>query len=302
MERVIGKYGNENSEFVLIVLAGIHGNEKAGIGTLNYLFDFFDKKKAKVNAQVIGIAGNTKAIEENTRFIHKDLNRQWYSSKITKLKALPHGMLNTAEDHEQKEMIAVLETLFEENKNKQIFLVDLHTTSAKGGCFSITNPVAKSSEYACMIPVPVINGMTTILKGTTLEFCYDNDIAAIAYEAGQHVEPASVERMKAGLISVLYKNNCISKEIYDCFLEEIRELEDFNAQLPKAVNVIYRHPVDDEDEFVMKKGYSNFQPIAKGEQLATDKNGAILSPHDGLILMPLYQKKGSDGFFIVAEL
>ncbi|MEO1085677.1 MAG: aspartoacylase, partial [Acidobacteriota bacterium] len=30
-----------------------------------------------------------------------------------------------------------------------------------------------------------------------------------------------------------------------------------------------------------------------------DRRGDILSPHDGLILMPLYQQQGEDGFFLV---
>mgnify|MGYP000026465552 CR=1 FL=1 len=71
--------------------------------------------------------------------------------------------------------------------------------------------------------------------------------------------------------------------------------------LPSQVNVVYRHPIEEEDEFEMKPGYSNFQKIENGELLAKDKHGEIKSHKDGLILMPLYQKKGEDGFFIVEE-
>jgi succinylglutamate desuccinylase len=49
----------------------------------------------------------------------------------------------------------------------------------------------------------------------------------------------------------------------------------------------------------MKKGYRNFQEIAQNEILATDKNGVIKAPYDCRILMPLYQKQGNDGFFLV---
>ena len=51
----------------------------------------------------------------------------------------------------------------------------------------------------------------------------------------------------------------------------------------------------------MNPGYSNFQKIKEGEVLAKDKHGEIVSHTDGMILMPLYQKKGEDGFFIIRE-
>ena len=49
----------------------------------------------------------------------------------------------------------------------------------------------------------------------------------------------------------------------------------------------------------MKKGFKNFDPIKKGDVLAEDNTGLILAKMDGLILMPLYQSKGSDGFYVV---
>ena len=36
-----------------------------------------------------------------------------------------------------------------------------------------------------------------------------------------------------------------------------------------------------------------------GEILAEDQHGAIRAKDDGLILMPLYQRKGTEGFFLV---
>ncbi|HEX6279927.1 MAG TPA: hypothetical protein VFZ49_07910, partial [Pyrinomonadaceae bacterium] len=48
-------------------------------------------------------------------------------------------------------------------------------------------------------------------------------------------------------------------------------------------------------------GYENFDPVARDQVLACDRNGIIRSPRKGLILMPLYQSKGEDGFFIGRE-
>ena len=51
----------------------------------------------------------------------------------------------------------------------------------------------------------------------------------------------------------------------------------------------------------MKPGYRNFQRITKGEELAMDKKGPIYAPKEGMIIMPLYQNSGNDGFFLVEE-
>jgi len=51
----------------------------------------------------------------------------------------------------------------------------------------------------------------------------------------------------------------------------------------------------------MYPDYKNFQKVSKGEVIAKDKNGEIVAPVDALILMPLYQKQGDDGFFLIKE-
>lgn len=49
----------------------------------------------------------------------------------------------------------------------------------------------------------------------------------------------------------------------------------------------------------MEPGFFNFKTIAKGQVLANEKKGQILSHRNARIFMPLYQKQGSDGFFII---
>ncbi|MCB9227915.1 MAG: succinylglutamate desuccinylase/aspartoacylase family protein [Chitinophagales bacterium] len=300
MERVIGRYGKYGAAKTFLVFAGIHGNEKAGIYALQELFKEFEEANVPFDGTVIGIAGNLKAIKDNVRFTHKDLNRQWYLSKIRKLGALPFGMLNTAEDVEQKQILDLILDIVHD-KGKKLMLVDLHTTSAKGGSFSITNAHAKSTEYALQIPVPVIDKMITKIKGTTLEYFNDIGLPAIAFEAGQHEDPIAVQRMKAALVYMFYHAGCIESGVVEKYKDAYSEMETSFKNLPKHVEVIYRHPIEEDDKFIMKPGYVNFQSIKKGEVLAHDKHGEIVSHTDGLMLMPLYQSKGEDGFFIVKE-
>lgn len=301
MERIIGRYGKFGAAKTFIIFAGIHGNEKAGIIALKELFAEFEAQQIEFNGTVLGIAGNIAALEQNARFIHKDLNRQWYLSKIKKLGALPFGLLNTVEDLEQKEILELIQDIVDD-KGTQLMLIDLHTTSAKGGCFCITNTNPRSTELALQIPVPVINGMTSKISGTTLEYFDQLGLPAIAFEAGQHAEPEAVNRIKAGLVSVFSKTACLAESAMEKYQAAYDKMEQDYAHLPHNVNVLYRHPVEEEDAFEMIEGYTNFQKISKGEVLAHDKKGSILAPYSGLILMPLYQKKGNDGFFIVEEI
>lgn len=300
MERLIGRYGKFGAAKTFIIFAGIHGNEKAGIQALNELFEDFTREQIAFDGTIIGIAGNLKALEQNARFIHKDLNRQWYLSKIRKLGALPYGMLNTQEDIEQKEILDLILEIIHD-KGKKLMLIDLHTTSAKGGCFTITNSLLRSSEIALQIPVPVINGMTNKIGGTTLEYFDQLALPAIAFEAGQHEELAAVNRIKAALVSIFKFTDCLEQDLVNKYEDSFVQMQKDFAHLPRKVNVLYRHPVEEDDGFVMEDGYGNFQKVTKGEVLAHDKHGPITSHLDGLILMPLYQKKGSDGFFIVEE-
>ena len=63
-----------------------------------------------------------------------------------------------------------------------------------------------------------------------------------------------------------------------------------------------RHAITPEDEFEMLPGFNNFDPVTRGQRLAADARGEIKAGERGLVLMPLYQKLGEDGFFIGREI
>jgi len=48
----------------------------------------------------------------------------------------------------------------------------------------------------------------------------------------------------------------------------------------------------------MKSGFNNFAPITGGDVLAFDKDGSVCAEESGVLLMPLYQRLGDDGYFI----
>jgi len=94
------------------------------------------------------------------------------------------------------------------------------------------------------------------------------DTVAVCFESGQHDDLASVDNAVAAIINCLRSVGCVASH-----------------------NIENKH-----DE---RPGYKNFQWVKKNELLAQDKHGEIRSKSDGLILMPLYQKQGNDGFFLI---
>jgi len=78
-------------------------------------------------------------------------------------------------------------------------------------------------------------------------------------------------------------------------------LQEGTRHLPKALELRYRHPIGDEDEFEMLPGLHSFQRVVEGEKLAKDRRGHVRSPERGRLLMPLYQAQGEDGFFLIRE-
>src|SRR6185503_1806567 len=64
------------------------------------------------------------------------------------------------------------------------------------------------------------------------------------------------------------------------------------------VEIVQRHAVSERDRFEMDPGFNNFDPVRRGQVVASDNNGRVLAEESGLLLMPLYQKLGDDGYFI----
>jgi succinylglutamate desuccinylase len=214
-----------------------------------------------------------------------------------------------AEDLEIAELFDVVHTEIQGFKPQTLVLLDLHTTSAGGGVFCIPTDDKASLKLAKALRPPVILNLFEGVSGTLLRFAaeghfqiggFPKNTIGLAFEAGQHDDPLSVSRSVSAIVNCLRATGCIGEK--DLKSRHDADLQQFTAALPKVTRLLHVHHICPGDGFQMRPDYSNFQPVQQGEHLADDATGAILSPHNGLILMPLYQLKGSDGFFIVEEL
>jgi len=292
--RILGRISGNPEGPVFICVGGIHGNERAGIYAIQEVFDSLSNGSDDFNGEFIGLAGNLSALNTNKRYVDKDLNRLFSTERAESL-FQDEAELCT-EDIEQKELLRIFHSLKQNYTDKKIVMLDLHTTSASGGTFTIAMENEQSKQICSELEVTSIHGLESVLNGTTLNYFDEIGFTALGFEAGQHNDPVSIIRMK----SAIYITLAAIGAYFSPELQNHKQLlKALRKDQPNRVKFIYRHQINKGDNFIMKAGYKNFQKIEKGEHLADDKSGPIYSKSDGIILMPLYQPQGDDGFFMV---
>lgn len=303
--RVIGAYQGQQKGPLIICIGGVHGNEPAGVQALELVFKMLDvepitNSQFNYKGRIVGLRGNLQALDTGARFITEDLNRIWTTERVNYVKSVPLDEL-LDEEFELRMLIDTIEREIKTYQPEEVYFLDLHTTTAYGGIFSLATENDKSVEIAKGLYAPVVLGMMKGIKGTTMHYFNEKNlkvpITGIVFESGQHTEVLSVNRAVAGIINLLRASEAVSKDDVENVHDEL--LIAYSANLPKVVDLLYSHKVEEGDKFVMNPDYKNFQRVELGEVLAHDENGAITAPNAGLILMPLYQPQGEDGFFIV---
>jgi succinylglutamate desuccinylase len=312
-KRRIGTYTGTRRGPLVVVLTAMHGNEPAGVAAMEEVFQMLEREPSvnpefEFAGRIVGLIGNRMAYATRQRFIERDLNRLWHPDSIHAIRT----QAPSKRDPEGREAVELFEAIQAELIDYQpdtLVLVDLHTTSAAGGIFTI--PLEQdphSLELARELHAPVVLGLLQGLGGTMLHFAAANGFKTqqwpestqcVAFEAGQHDDPLSVSRAISAVINAMRGVGCVRPEDVDNRHDAI--LREYAAQLPEVTRITHVQHLSQGDGFLMRPGYANFQRIKAGEHLADTTNGPILAPHDGRILMPLYQPQGSDGFFVVEE-
>jgi len=298
-KHLLGEYSQGKKGPLFVCLAGVHGNEHAGIHAFKRVLAHLKKTNPNFLGELVGIAGNLPAINTHERFIEKDLNRQWTPKQMEYVKSIPKRQLTNSEDIQQRNLLILFERLMTQTPHSPIVLMDMHTMSAQNSLpFAIANNTPLSKELATNLGVPALQGVENIIKGTTLHYFTEMFMSAFGFEAGQHDDPQSIERLEAAIWMTLHKVNSIAPHNVPDFQNQRFKLSNIGEGMPELVEFIYRHGIVPSDEFTMLPGFQNFQKVKKGQLLAHDKTGEVRAPYDGFVLMPLYQKQGEDGFFL----
>ena len=307
MNRIIGKYKGSEPGPLLVITAAMHGNEPAGVKALDLLFKMLEVEPItnpdfKYNGEIIGLIGNVKAYTEKKRFVQKDINRCWHRDYVNKLLQKDKSILQN-EDFEIRDILDSVSDEINRTNPDKLYLLDLHTTSSDGGIFCIATRDSESIDIAHKIHAPVIVGLLDGISGTTLHyFNRENkgiETTAIAFEGGHHDDPLAVNRCIAATINFMRAVGVINGDDVENRHDYI--LKEYSKNLPDVLNVKYRYHVEDNSRWQMKPRYRKFQKISAGEILAKYNGENVMAVSDGLLLMPLYQSQGHDGFFIVEE-
>ena len=282
----------------LIILGGIHGNEPAGVHAANRVLLRMQERRSVMRGSVLLLRGNTRALDQGVRYISADLNRQW-TAKNVRAAEVDRTATEVSELQEQSELLTVLQEVVSRAQG-EVYFLDLHSTSAHGEPFATVGDTLRNRRFALSFPLRIVLGLEEQIEGTLLEYTNNLGVITMGFEAGQHEALTSVDHHEA----VIWSATAATGN-FRC--EDLPELKECRSLLRRAsgglrvVEVRYRHSIVPEDRFKMEAGFKNFQPVRRGQLLAKDLGGEIKASETGLILLPLYQALGDDGFFLGRE-
>jgi len=298
-DRFLGRVRGDRPGPSLICVGGIHGNEPAGVYALERVLAALKSRSDALAGEFVALAGNRAALAKKCRFVDRDLNRAWTDERLARLRAEDAVGLE-AEDLEQVELLHALDHAVTDARGT-VYVVDLHTTSGLGGTFSTFGDSLPNRDFAEHIPVPMVFGLEELVEGTLLAFLGEHGLVAIAVESGQHDESRAVDRAEAAIwIAIRTAGLLAPADVPEASVGQAFLRAETDG-LPQAAEMRFRYDVDPDMQFAMNPGYKNFQRVTQGETIARDRHGDIVVSEDSRLLMPLYQKQGEDGFFLVRE-
>ena len=295
VERLIGCYEGESDGPLLIFIAGIHGNETAGVHALNEVFEILKSNSPTIHGSIIGLAGNIKALDKEARYIHKDLNRLWFSDETE---------LGIEEYKEREELRETLNAELLKRNPKDVFFFDLHSTSSESPPYIMMSDTLRNRELGRVVDLPIMLGLLEHLTGMLIDVTSRSGFPTLLFQGGGNEQEETLIHHK-GFIGKLLKAKC--KLDISAFPELLVPMSRLNSFAPvdedhEFLEIAYTYKIQKNDDFEMRPGYANFQFIKKNEIVALSNRGEIRTPFSGRIFMPRYQKLGSEGFYVVKRI
>jgi predicted deacylase len=298
VERVLGRISGSQTGPTLICVGGLHGNEPAGVSALQRILASLGPRSSDLQGEFLAVAGNRAALAKGRRYISRDLNRSWTPERLSSLRRI--GPEAPVEDREQLELQGVLDEALERARGP-VLLLDLHTTSGPGVPFSAIKETVANRNFALAWPVPLVLGFGELMEGTFFGYLTERGITSMVFEGGPHQDPSSVDASEEAVWLGLAESGILREVDFPEVAQARASLASRAREFPPVLEIRHRHPVISGDGFRMRPGFENFQPVSAGELLAHDHLGDIKSPKRGLLLLPLYQKQGDDGFFVIQQ-
>lgn len=294
--REIGRLVSETPGATLITVGGIHGNEHAGIHASRRILERLNRGDVACSGEVVALAGNVGAIAEGRRFVNHDLNRVWSDGQVAALDTL-HAPMG-AEYTEQRNLLTAMRAAVARARGP-VYVIDLHSTSAAGVPFLACGTSTAQREFVSRanLPLPSIIGLEEKVDGALSAYWNTHGCTAFTVEGGQHEDPATIDNLEAVLLLVLEAAGIVAKNAIPEAAAARAMLESRRGDLPRMMEVVSRFAITPDQGFTMMPGFRNLDVVRALQLLAKDKNGEIRATADGVVILPLYQGQGNDGFF-----
>jgi len=293
INRLIAKVEGANRGPTVVFFGGIHGNETAGVLAIREALTSLNSKRIK--GTVYGIAGNLKALESQQRYIDEDLNRLWTKERIINIK---NKLSLNPEEEELTEILSLINTILENNK-PPFYFIDLHTTSSKTLPFITVNDALINRKFSKQFPVPIVLGIEEYLNGPLLSYINEKGYLSLGFESGQHNDIRAITNSVAFIYLTLVNSGVLKETNLPDYTKYYNQLQTQAAGLINIFEITYLHKIKVDETFKMHDGFKSFQAIKKGTTVATSNGNTIKAKQNGVMFMPLYQKQGAEGFFII---
>lgn len=296
--REIGRIVGEDAGPTLIAVAGIHGNERAGVGAARRVLSVLERRVDRVRGEMVAFAGNLGAMRLRVRYRHRDMNRVWTKDQVADLEARAKTDPKSL-DEEHIEQLDLLKSIRDAIKRARgpVYLIDLHTTSAHGLPFVLFGDTLRQRRFTSAFPIPIVIGLEEQVDGVLSGYFTTQGCITCGVEGGQHEDSGSIDNLEAVLLLGAEAAGLFGPGVITETTNAYALLERRRGNIPRVLEVISRRAITPEDKFRMEPGFQNLARAKQGQLLARDRNGEIRAPKDGMVILPLYQGQGADGFF-----
>lgn len=297
VNRIISEIHGHEKGPTVVFFGGIHGNEVAGVFAIEKVLNNLLESKTAINGSIYGIAGNLQALGSNHRFIEKDLNRLWTFDHIYNA----HENLRANEDNEQQDLLDLIEDIIFHN-HPPFYFIDIHTTSSQSIPFITINDALINRKFSELFPLPVVLGIEEYLEGPLLSYINELGYVSLGIEVGQHDSIESIHNAEACIYLALTYAVSLKEDDCNHFRLYFNTLKESSQNNSSFFEVRYREAIALSDNFKMNGIFHSFQPVKRNDLLAFKNDIPVQAKKEGYIFMPLYQKQGEEGFFIIQKI
>lgn len=296
IERIIGHIKGKHSGPTVIFIGGIHGNEPSGVFALHHVCSMLQSQEHTFKGSIYALAGNLSALEKGIRYHKEDLNRMWDEKRVEALISKSKPSINL-DSNELSELYNCVSEILEKESGP-FYFIDLHTTSSPTQPFITVNDNLLNRKFTVQYPVPILLGIEEYLEGTFLNYINEMGYVAFGFESGQHDALSAIENHTAFIYLSLVFGGSLPKALTE-FEKHLRILKKSTENLSAFYEIVYHYSIATNESFSMLPGFKNFEMVQKGRQIALSNGKSVTMPYKGTMFMPLYQKQGTDGFFVI---